>query len=151
MDRTNVFNSVMSALFSIRTVPVCIMYLNRIPTGDDTFIIKEELNSSMCALHVMQILLVILLSETGSHPHLSGVRWLSTSSLFQNRRKGTCIHSQAFRAGTGKAWGFRLVCIYSVCPSELFSTLMLSLTQHLCMLCLLRGLHDTWSGLWLPQ
>ncbi|XP_060785202.1 guanine nucleotide exchange factor DBS isoform X2 [Neoarius graeffei] len=26
--------------------------------------------------------------ETGSHPHLSGVRWLSTSSLFQNRRKG---------------------------------------------------------------
>ncbi|XP_046701739.1 guanine nucleotide exchange factor DBS isoform X3 [Silurus meridionalis] len=26
--------------------------------------------------------------ETGSHPHLSGVRWLSTSNLFQNRRKG---------------------------------------------------------------
>ncbi|XP_053482486.1 guanine nucleotide exchange factor DBS [Ictalurus furcatus] len=26
--------------------------------------------------------------ETGSHPHLSGVKWLSTSSLFQNRRKG---------------------------------------------------------------
>lgn len=98
---------------------------------------------------MMQFWLGILLSETGSHPHLSGVKWLSTSSLFQNRRKGTCIHSQALRAGIGKAWGFRFV--YSVCHSELFSTLILSLTQHFCMLCLLHGLFDTWSHLWLLQ
>ncbi|XP_022536196.2 guanine nucleotide exchange factor DBS isoform X2 [Astyanax mexicanus] len=26
--------------------------------------------------------------ETGAHPHLGGVRWLSTSSLFPNRRRG---------------------------------------------------------------
>ncbi|XP_072542686.1 guanine nucleotide exchange factor DBS isoform X2 [Salminus brasiliensis] len=26
--------------------------------------------------------------ETGAHPHLGGARWLSTSSLFQNRRRG---------------------------------------------------------------
>ncbi|XP_056116660.1 guanine nucleotide exchange factor DBS isoform X6 [Rhinichthys klamathensis goyatoka] len=37
--------------------------------------------------------------ETGPHPNLGGVRWFSTSSLFQNRRRGT--HTEYTRWSKG--------------------------------------------------